>query len=460
MEEQSHIGSDFASAAVGGSGGAVGYGIADYRLLGEHGFFRLGVVRRNDQLFFAKSLRRDLADVSVYRTMLLKEYRLLARLNHPAIVRVFDFVDVPGEGPAVLMEYVQGETLEDALRNGRLSRSSRRSVASQLLSAVGYIHSRGLVHRDLTTSNIMVTTVAGSPQVKIIDFGLGDAPDIAFLKGAGGTPGFASPEQLREGYRPRPESDVWALGKIMRLLRPGIDYALASRKALRVDPERRYASADAFSAGVRGWRCLLKGLVAAVMCGVVIAVAVAALRGGKVAEGASPLSAAPVVASVADTDIAHVSAGEATAPEADLPELPTAVAGLPAATQREEAGVVDPDSLKMWQKRCDEVLDMVGGEMTASVDSMRKVWTRYDGTPASASECHREAKTFYKAVVDKPFARYNDFLRSLPKKYCETIPEERYLIHISRYKKSFEAFQWWAARYSHIDEADPYPEIK
>ncbi len=438
MNIQSEISDDFLRPADG----------ADYRHLFTHGFFRFGVLRRGDRLFFVKSLRRDLADSALYRLMLSKEYKLLLKLNHPSVVRVFDFTTVAGEGEAILMEYVAGETLGDFLRSAP-PRRMRRRIAAQLVDAVAYIHRQGIVHRDLTPYNIMIVPDAETC-VKIIDFGLSDAPDMAFLKGAGGTPGFAAPEQLREGYVPCPESDVWALGRILRLLRPGIGYRLAASAALRDDPARRPASASALRRRVRMTSRLLT-VALSVLAALCVAGAVVALTWHRPEAPKTAAITAPVTVErkVADSDTLQ---GEPVTPPVTTEE--------PMEKPEEKKDAEKPGEMDRLTAEREELLEWTKEEYIAAIREMRDAWKTYDGTKPSAAECNGVAVRIYMRYFGDVSRRMNEFSQRIPQDIAMKLPKGWISYDCGFLKEYYEAFVWWGNRKTHPDEEDPYSAIR
>ncbi len=221
-----------------------------YRKIADHGYYTLGVVRRYDHLFFVKSLRPDIERMHFFRLMLRKEFKIMISVSHPGIVSAFEMVSIPGVGLSILMEYVEGETLDVWLARGQ-EPALRRKVADTLIDALSALHAHGIVHRDLKPSNLMVNS---SGVLKIIDFGLGDAPDSAVLKIPSGTRRYSPPEQFVAGSKSDSRSDVFSLGLMVKELHCGLPYRIAARRALLLNPDSRPADASAFARLVRKLR--------------------------------------------------------------------------------------------------------------------------------------------------------------------------------------------------------------
>jgi serine/threonine protein kinase len=104
-----------------------------------------------------KVLPRELANDPDFRVRLDREAQLLAALNHPHIAQVYG-VEEWNHAPAIVMELVEGDTLQDRIRSGRvLPTALVLTLARQIAAALSAAHDRGVVHRDLKPSNIKVT---------------------------------------------------------------------------------------------------------------------------------------------------------------------------------------------------------------------------------------------------------------------------------------------------------------
>ena len=143
---------------------------------------------------------------------LLRESQAAASVDHPAVVTVYD-AGVEAGRPYLVMQKVEGETLEKRLARGPLPVDEAVALAIPLADALSEVHALGIVHRDLKPSNVMLT--ARGP--KILDFGVASVKGSTSLTHTGlspGTPFTMSPEHLR-GLPPDNRSDLWAFGVML-----------------------------------------------------------------------------------------------------------------------------------------------------------------------------------------------------------------------------------------------------
>ncbi len=143
-----------------------------------------------------KLIRPESASNPSARGRLWREAQAAAALNHPAVVQIYDVLTT-AHGDAIVMEYVQGQTLAQLLRASRPAPAAALALALQVAEGLAAAHARGIVHRDLKTENVMVTP---SGEAKMLDFGLArrqQADATASSTGAAGTYRSMSPEQAR-----------------------------------------------------------------------------------------------------------------------------------------------------------------------------------------------------------------------------------------------------------------------
>jgi serine/threonine protein kinase len=143
-----------------------------------------------------------------------REMRALARLGHSNIASLHNAIHSENQ-LILLMEYVEGQTLESMFRAGRLPLDTGVGYIKQTLSALGYAHQQGVVHRDVTPANVFVT--AGG-QVKLTDFGLSKSYGDSVLTNCGDVLGslpYSAPERVKGATQPDRRSDLYSVGAIL-----------------------------------------------------------------------------------------------------------------------------------------------------------------------------------------------------------------------------------------------------
>ncbi|MDX6743776.1 serine/threonine-protein kinase [Actinocorallia sp. A-T 12471] len=193
-----------------------------YRLVSEIGRGGMGAVwRARDTMLdrdiavkevtFGPGLTQKEKDVLKQRT--LREAKASARLNHPNVVTVHDVVEEEGR-PWIVMELVEAPSLQEILDAERTIDPWRAAeIGLQVLDALRAAHNRGILHRDVKPSNILIT--AGSPaRVVLTDFGIAQMEGDVTLTQTGlvmGSPAYIPPERV-QGERATAASDLWSLG--------------------------------------------------------------------------------------------------------------------------------------------------------------------------------------------------------------------------------------------------------
>jgi serine/threonine-protein kinase len=149
-----------------------------------------------------------------------REAKAAAKMQHPAIVTIFDVgVDEDAGAPFMVLEYLPGESLADRLDRVRFPLARSVQIALDLASALSFAHRQRIVHRDVKPANVLH---AGDNRWKLADFGIARMPD-SDLTQVGifmGTPGYSPPEAIREG-RYTPQADVFAWGAVFYELLSG-----------------------------------------------------------------------------------------------------------------------------------------------------------------------------------------------------------------------------------------------
>ncbi len=142
------------------------------------------------------------------------EARTLAQLSHPSLVQVYDAGTDTSGRPWVVMEYVEGETLSDAIRARPMPVHRVAAVGAALAEALAHVHARGMVHRDVKPGNVLL---GRGGTVKLTDFGIARLVDAAKVTSTGlmvGTASYLAPEQV-SGEPVGPPTDVYALGLVL-----------------------------------------------------------------------------------------------------------------------------------------------------------------------------------------------------------------------------------------------------
>lgn len=250
--------------------------ISGYNIIGVIGRGGMGSVYKAIQLSLnrtvaIKVLKSEFASQKDFILRFNREAEVLARLSHPNIVPIIDKGSQGGIFYFV-MEYIDGETLRQKLRGGRLRFDEAIKYTLQILRAISFAHSQNVIHRDLKPENVLIDK-AGN--VRIADFGLADivgAVNDYSLTGSGmamGTAHYMAPEQRRDAKRVDRRADIFSLGitlyemlsgevpqgnyrRICQLradVNPGIDAVI--EKAIASRPEDRYQSADEMATAIR-----------------------------------------------------------------------------------------------------------------------------------------------------------------------------------------------------------------
>jgi len=191
-----------------------------YRLEARAGEGGMGVVYRArhvliDRLVALKLIRPDLRGETHLRAWMLREARAANRVDHAHIIDIHDIGETEEGELYLVMEYLVGTALSSELARGPMALARSLDILEQMTAALARAHDLGVVHRDLKSDNILLSTRGGRKDfVKILDFGLAHLamdPRLAPKGAVFGTPEYMSPEQAR-GEEAVPQSDLYALG--------------------------------------------------------------------------------------------------------------------------------------------------------------------------------------------------------------------------------------------------------
>ena len=183
-----------------------------------------------------------------YMNLFQKEFTLGIELEHPNIVRYFNYGE-DDKGPFIKMDYVDGEDLElFAAKHPDFfnSKQNRQQLLNELLDALAYLHGKQMLYLDLKPGNILITNKGH--HVKLIDLGFGWAE--GFLQEGGFSRDYCAPEQLsHQAKNISAATDIYALGKIMQLFHLAKDSVV--KHCLKDDPKERYQSIGALKNALR-----------------------------------------------------------------------------------------------------------------------------------------------------------------------------------------------------------------
>jgi tRNA A-37 threonylcarbamoyl transferase component Bud32 len=195
----------------------VGEAIGDYRVIGIIGAGGMGqvfqvehkITKRKEAM---KVLIADLADDTQIQRF-NREIEVQARLNHPNIAAVHNAFRLK-DRMILVLEFVEGQTLENLLKQGRPQLEAGIDYIRQTLEALSYAHQAGVIHRDVSPANLMVTE---NGLVKLMDFGVAKSLGDLRLTDAGSMIGslyYMSPEQVKGSNNPDPGADIYSTGAV------------------------------------------------------------------------------------------------------------------------------------------------------------------------------------------------------------------------------------------------------
>ena len=200
----------------------IGKTLRNFRIVSEIGEGGMGVVYLAEHVelpkrFAIKSLSKALSRDPNFRKRFYEEAQKQALLDDPNIVQVTDFFEQEGQF-FLVMEYVDGQDLSNVIKSrGKLPQSEVLAIFQDVLKGLGFAHDKGIVHRDMKPSNVLIDR---SGRARIMDFG------IAILKGAAekrltaagaaiGSPWYMSPEQIERPHEVDQRTDIYALGIVL-----------------------------------------------------------------------------------------------------------------------------------------------------------------------------------------------------------------------------------------------------
>lgn len=201
-------------------------------IISEGRMFRIHKARRGTKYIILKSaVHKDAMTTEFLR----REYELGSTLSHSCIVTTLGFEEDTPAGPALILEYVEGQSLDEFLSAGP-SDSAKDRIIDDILDGVDYLHHRGVLHNDIKPSNIVINPHGAA---RIIDFGLSISDDSVYKGCMGGSQGYSAPE-IMDGKGPAgAASDLYSIGLLIRLM-SGRKYRRVVDRCCRQSPSERY----------------------------------------------------------------------------------------------------------------------------------------------------------------------------------------------------------------------------
>ena len=231
----------------------------------ENGFNVLYRGSKNGRFFIYKALKPEFIGNTLYEELLKKEFNIGFSMTHHAICQYYGLVTLPEIGNCIVMEWVDGCTLEELIKAGYIDSRLCEKIICEICDALEYVHRKQIIHRDLKPENIMITH--NGQNVKIIDFGLSDADSYGTFKAPAGTRHYAAPE-LIAGEPVDARCDIWSLGVIINEISKR--YRHVATRCLQHNRNKRYSSVadikrDIKNAGFRRFKriVLWSGIVTA-----------------------------------------------------------------------------------------------------------------------------------------------------------------------------------------------------
>ena len=170
--------------------------------------------------FAIKGLLPMLADNQEALDRFQREAELIGALRHPNVIDISDWVELPDGTPAMVLEFLHGNSLQVRLQRGPMAWDAIARIGDQTMSAIALAHRNGITHRDLKPENIFISIDdSGDERVKLLDFGVSKLRGVGRLSGVHkmlGTPSYMSPEQATgQNDLVGPSTDVWAMATIL-----------------------------------------------------------------------------------------------------------------------------------------------------------------------------------------------------------------------------------------------------
>lgn len=175
---------------------------------GSYGVVRAGVRQTDDKVFAVKQVKKQRLKSPIW---VADEVEMLTELNHDNIIKLHEVYESPSASYIVTELCIGGEVYQRISSRGRVPEKEAALLLKQMLSALSYLHSKGITHRDMKPENFLFTSSA-QLQIKLIDFGYAKRFDGRLLTEKIGTAYYVAPEVLKGKYSA--SCDLWSVGAI------------------------------------------------------------------------------------------------------------------------------------------------------------------------------------------------------------------------------------------------------
>ena len=241
-------------------------------------------VQINGEIFFMKRLRPEYVNDPKYRTIIEKEYKIGKKIENRYTPLFFSFSNTP-KGIYIIMEYINGVSIEEKLKSNPKYFCRKKNIyklTMQLLQCLKRMHSKEILHLDITPNNILLTNVGNN--LKVVDFGF--CLSNSYIHTAGTTPKFAAPELLERRIDDiNTSSDIYAVGALLQYIEEKTGKKLPGKlqeikkRCLQQQQEKRYATVDEIIKIIKNRWITTLGKIAGVAA-IVVAVAVGMVKCG------------------------------------------------------------------------------------------------------------------------------------------------------------------------------------
>ena len=215
---------------------------SSYHNFPSKGIFLFIKAVKDDKTVVLKTLKAEYRDRIALRNALKKEFKTCMNLSHPNVVRYNRLVETDEYGICIELEYVEGMTLKSYLLEGHID-DDKIALVNQIASALQYVHSQGVIHRNLNTSNIIIAKQGNI--AKITDFGV---LTVEELKPSSDAMRFIAPELKDETMSADASADIYSLGTIMKSMGLTLTYSEHIKRCCAFKRSERYTDIDEFLA--------------------------------------------------------------------------------------------------------------------------------------------------------------------------------------------------------------------